>query len=166
MNREYRYDFGDLGGDYFRSIAGITITAIPFVFVRPVTVVAVIIILIGATFALFLAQTLARHLTRITVDSDGIRMAALAERRIDWNAVEEFSLAYFSTWRSGGQGWMQLKLKGMGRTMHIVSKCGGFNEIVGAACAGVSTNGLAFDPATIQNLAALGIADPNEQKHL
>ena len=52
MNREYGYGFGDLRGDYFRSIVGILLTAIPFVFVRPVTFVAVIIIVIGATFAI------------------------------------------------------------------------------------------------------------------
>ena len=165
MNREYGYGFGDLRGDYFRSIVGILLTAIPFVFVRPVTFVAVIIIVIGAMFALFLLQTVARHISRIVVDGDGISLVTVFERRMDWNAVEEFSLAYFSTWRSGGQGWMQLKLRDTGRTMRIVSKLDGFNEIVGAAVGAVSTNGLAFDEATIQNLAALGFGDPSEQKH-
>ena len=107
MNREYGYGFGDLRGDYFRSIVGILLTAIPFVFVRPVTFVAVIIIVIGATFALFLLQTVARHISRIVVDGDGISLVTGFERRMDWNAIQEFSLAYFSTWRSGGQGWRQ-----------------------------------------------------------
>ena len=164
MNREYGYGFSDLRGDYFRSIIGILIAAFPFVFVRPVTFVAVIIIVIGATFALFLVQTLARLISRIILDADGISLVSVYKRRMDWKAVEEFSLAYFSTWRSGSQGWMQLKLRSKGRTMRIVSKLDGFNEIVGAAAGAVSTNGLAFDEATIQNLSALGLGDPNENR--
>ena len=162
MNREYGYGFSDLSGDYFRSIIGILIAAFPFGFVRPVTFVAVIIIVIGATFALFLGQTLVRHISRIILDPDGISLVTVVERRMDWSAVEEFSLAYFTTWRSGANGWMQLKLRGKGKTLRIVSKLDGFNEIVGAAAGAVSTNGLAFDEATIQNLTALGLGDPNE----
>ena len=165
MDREYGYSFGDLRGDYFRSIVGILLSAIPFGFVRPITFVAVIIIVIGAMFALFLLQTLARHVSRIILDPYGISLVMVVERRIDWNTVEEFSLAYFSTWRNGGKGWMQLKLRGMGNTMRIISKLDGFNEIVGAAVGAVSTNGLAFDEATIQNLAALGLGDPSEQMY-
>lgn len=164
MNREYGYGFSDLSGDYSRSIIGILIAAFPFMFVRPVTFVAVIIIVVGATFALFFGQTLVRHISRIVLDADGISLVTVYERRMDWNAVEELSLAYYSTWRSGGKGWMQLKLRGKGRTMRIVSKLDGFNEIVGVVVGAVSTNGLAFDEATIQNLAALGLGDPNENR--
>ena len=162
MHRQYGYSFGDLSGDYFRAIAGIMITALPFTFVWPVKFVAVILMAIGVTFALFLIQTVARHICRIILDGDGISLVTVFEKRIPWNAVEEFSLAYFSTWRSGGKGWMQLKLRGMGKTMRIVSKLDGFSEIVSAGLRGVTRNGLAFDEATIQNLSALGLADPNE----
>ena len=162
MDREFGYSFGDLSGDYFRAIIGILITACPFAFVWPVNFVAVILIAIGATFALFLIQTVARHICRIILDGEGISLVTVSEKRIPWNAVEEFSLAYFSTWRSGGKGWMQLKLRGMGKTVRIVSKLDGFAEIVSAGLRAVTRNGLAFDETTIQNLAALGLADPNE----
>jgi hypothetical protein len=160
MTAQYGYAFGDLGGDYFRAIVGLFLCALPFVYVRPVTVVAVIIILVGAMFLAFLIQTLARHMTKIIVDGDGISLVTIFERRLQWNAVEEFSLAYFSTWRSGGKGWMQLKLRGAGKTMRIVSKLDGFSEIVGTAARAVSRNGLAFNEATIQNLHALGVGEP------
>ena len=164
MNREYGYGFSDLSGDYFRSIIGILIAAFPFMFVRPVTFVAVIMIVIGATFALFLVQTLVRHISRIILDPHGISLVTVVERRMDWSAVEEFSLAYFTTWRSGAKGWMQLKLRGKGKSIRIVAKLDGFNDIVGAAARAVSTNGLAFDEATLRNLSALGLGDSNENR--
>ncbi|NQV55363.1 MAG: hypothetical protein HQ503_05840 [Rhodospirillales bacterium] len=167
MNSEFGYGFGDLAGDYVRAIIGIILCVSPFIYVKPAAVMAVVLLLIGALFLMSLVETLARHVTKIVVDDDGIGFVAMFERRISWQSLEEYSLSHYSTWRGGGgNGWMQLKLKGNGRTLRIVSKLEGFAEIVKTSLSEAIQKDIPLSSFTMENLSALGIADPRERVSL
>jgi hypothetical protein len=81
----------------------------------------------------------------------------LLQAAIWWSKLDRMKLAYYSTRRDGGSGWMQLKLGAGWSTLRIDSRVEGFSELVIASAKAAEMRGLPLDPATSANLQALGI---------
>jgi hypothetical protein len=157
------YPLGSLIGDYCRAFIGLAIVLAPLLAVPLTPVVTAVLGALAALFLLFAARTVLRQLERVELSDAGIARLRPFPKRIAWSALEGMKLAYYATRRDGGNGWMQLALRGEGRRVTVDSRIRGFAEIAARAARAAAERGLAIAPSTAANLAALGIAHPVER---
>ena len=156
----YRYPARALLGDGLRATAGLLLCGVPLAAASLPFAIAAVLGLACGIFALFGLRAAAHGVTRITVNDEAILVSGWRRRRLAWRDLAKLSLAYYSTRRERGDGWMQLRLKGGAAMMRLESTLEGFPEIVCRAVAAAGANGLALDRATTVNLRALGIRLP------
>jgi len=161
MISKHGYSFLDLRADYFRAFVGVIICSAPYVWGAEIRG-AVLALLLGAVlFTIYGLRTILRHLTRFELDENAIVMKIFSNRIIPWEKLSDLSLSYFSTWRSGGKGWMQLRLRGAGQTLRIESNLSDFETVVRRAVDAASVNKLELSSSTIRNIDALNIGISN-----
>ena len=157
MVGDYGYSFSTLGGDYIRSIGGILVCSVPMFIVPIFSAVFFFFLTTAVFFVILLLRTILRHMTTVVVTSKCIRIKNLFETTLYWDTLTDFTVSYFTTWRGGGKGWMQLRLGGAGSTLRIESSLIGFKEVASQAVAATSSNQIKFDSATLTNLEFLGL---------
>lgn len=162
---EYRYPVRALAGDYARASAGFAATMGPLLFVPASPVMMWVLGGLAALFLAFGARTALRQMTVVRVDDAGITAIGPLGASIAWDDLGRLALAYYSTRRDRTRGWMQLNVKGRGRSVRVDSSIDGFREIAAAAARVAERRGVALSPATIGNLAALGIAVRQPAEH-
>lgn len=155
--REFRYPVRALAGDYARAGVGLLVTLGPLLFVPASPVMMVILGGLAALFLAFGARTALRQWTVVRMDDAGIVADGLMRAQIAWSELEGLALAYYSTRRDRTRGWMQVTMKGRGSRLRIDSTIDGFGDIVRAATRHADRRGLELSPATMGNLAAMGI---------
>jgi len=164
MTRSFRYPPRSLAFGYAGSGAGIVVSLGFLGWVELAAPVAWATTAAAALFLVYFARTVCRQLTRIELDETGIRVegpaAGLLSGAIRWDELRLLELDYYSTrrdpeGRTMEGGWMQLKLRGAGRTIRIDSELDGFAALARAAAQSAAARGLALDPATLSNLEAL-----------
>tara|TARA_B100000315_G_C14588621_1_gene594519 strand:- start:3563 stop:4063 length:501 start_codon:yes stop_codon:yes gene_type:complete len=160
MITKHGYSLVNLRADYFRAFVGFIICFSPYVF--GAEAVGGVLILLGcaALFVIYGLRTSFRHIARIELDEHNIAMKIIRYRAIPWNKLSELSLSYFTTWRSGGDGWMQLRLKGAGHTFRLESNLSDFEQIVRRAVSAAIMNKLELSSTTLRNIDALNIRIP------
>ena len=154
---EYRYPPRELASDYARAGFGLAVTAGPLFFLHATPVMVWVLAVFAALFAAFGARTAIRHLTIVRVGDTGIAAVGPMGVSIDWNDLGRMALSYYSTRRDRTHGWMQLSLSGRGRTLRLDSTIAGFPAIVAKAVRQAELQRLELSPATVGNLAAMGI---------
>lgn len=157
----HRYPPRALAGDYVRAGLGLAVTGGPLIFLRPATVVAVVLGAIAAIFALFALRTAIRHFTVVEVTADAIRAHGPTGKRLTWDEIDRVQLDYFSTRRESGDGWMQLKLGARRGRIRIDSTLGDFDRI--AATVASAARGADMTETTRGNFQALGIVTPEPE---
>ena len=162
MTAKYAYPFSSIRGDYIRSIGGVVLCLSPFALGLPLTGALYLVAFAALVFALLLARTILRHVTAVTVSDGEITLKSLQEQAVPWEGLAEFDLSYFTTWRSGSNGWMQLRLRGAGKTLRLESSVDGFEEITRSCFDAARRNKLELNRTTLSNLAALGIVSEEE----
>ena len=130
MNRALSYSFADLRMDYLRSVIGMAICLTPPAAGVGLTPVVWVLLVCAALFAIYLIRTVLKQMTRVELNDHGIYAASLGSVSIAWDALSEFRLAYYSTWRKSGEGWMQLRLRGSGLTIRVESNINDFCETI------------------------------------
>ena len=157
MECNYEYPWSVLGRDYFRSLFGTIVSMYPLIFLD--IDIVFFLLLLGTTilFLILLLRTLQKQVTTVTLTDELLNLSNLFEVTVYWDQLTEMSVSYFSTWRGGGNGWMEMKLKGAGRAIKIESSLQGFLEIVERAIKSAKGCGLALDSATISNLESIGV---------
>ena len=154
---EHSYGPRELAQDYARSGVGLTVTAGPLLFVPASPGMMAVLGGLAALFLAFGTRTALRQMTVVRLDDAGITASGPMGVTIAWDDLRRLALAYYSTRRDRSRGWMQLSVKGRGRTLRLDSSIDGFRDIVVAALKVAERKRLALAPATIGNLAALGI---------
>jgi hypothetical protein len=154
----HAYSTGALAGDYARAAAGFTLVTAPIALVPLSLTVAGLLGLGSVLFAAFGLRTAVRQMRRLELTEDGIAVVGLLPASLSWDEVEEVRLAYYSTRRDRREGWMQLTLRGRGRTLRLDSRIAGFETIVAKAAQIAAQRGLPLSPSTTANFGALGIA--------
>ncbi len=153
----YRYPWQAMVPDYARAAIGIVCAGAPLALTELPLAVTAVLAFLAAIFAAFAAQAALRHATRILVSGRDIRALPMGIR-LDWDRLTRLRLAYFSVRRDGRQGWMELKLASGRCTLRIDSRLEGFTEVVRQAAAAAGEACVPLEPATLSNLANLGIA--------
>ena len=161
----HRYPTGTVLADYGRAVAGMALTLGPLAVFNVVPVMVYILGALGALFLVFGLRTVLRHLTRVEVSSEEIRVEGPAGGAIRWRRLDAMSLRYYATRRDKTGGWMQLKIKGEGRAVTLDSTLVGFDDIVRRALRAAEDNGVELESRTLANLPGLGVgpiegADP------
>ena len=156
----HRYAMADLGGDYARGAAGLALTLLPLLLLPMHWIVAVVFAAAALVFLAFLARTWLRHRSVIEADDQGIVAHGPLGVRIAWRDLTGFRLRYFSVRRDRQRGWMQLELRGGGRSLKIESTISGFEEIATLAHDAAVAKGLKLDDSSQANLMSLGVIAP------
>lgn len=154
-----------VGADYARAAAGVACTAVPLVLVQPPGALQAVLAGVAALFVAYGAGALIRQATRVSLTENGIEAKSWRRRAIAWRDLTRLSLAYYSTRRGSGRGWMQLRLEGLGGAVRIESTLDAFVDVARRAARAALDNRLALDRATLANLRALGVAAFPDDRH-
>ncbi len=147
--------------DYMRALAGF-VPATTILAISSVGLVAGSILAgFAALFALFGLRTAVRHATKIEATESGVSASGPLPVTIRWTDLERIKLAYYSTRRDRRDGWMQLELRGRGRSIRLDSRIEGFNQLAERAALAATAAGVELSAATAANLDALGIRTPD-----
>lgn len=153
-----RYPPAALLADDARAGAGLVLCLAPLALPDLLPAITVALAAAAAVFALMAVSAAARHVTRIAWDEAGVSLRGPVARSLPWADLTGLRLAYFSTRRDGGNGWMTLTLVGRRRRLRVDSRLPGFRALTAQALQAAERNGAALDDRTRANLAALGIA--------
>ena len=156
----HRYPFDRQRADLVRGGAGLVLTGLPLALLDLHWGVALIFALAAALFASFVARTAQRHFTVYESGDQGIVVNGPLGGAIAWTQLSALKLHFYSTRRDRGGGWMNLTLKGGGKTLKLESTLGGFDAIVDRAAEAAKTNKLMLNETTMNNLAAMGAVVP------
>ena len=159
----YGYPFDAVRADYARAGLGLGLCGLPLATTDLPLAIAVILAAVAVLFALYGLRTAAQQSMSLTVTDDAIESSGWRRVRLAWEELSGVSLAYFSTRREGGNGWMQLRLAGCGGTLRLESTLDGFGAVARTAIRAAAANGLELDRTTAANLRLLGLAVPGEE---
>ncbi|MGI9416552.1 MAG: hypothetical protein ACR2RA_01810, partial [Geminicoccaceae bacterium] len=138
---------------------GIALTIGPLFFLDVARPLAIIFAVLGGIFLIFALRVLIQGQSSIELSDTGIARHGLLVRHLAWADVTALKLDHFAVRRRPSDGWYQLTLTGDRCVLKVDSTIDAFDSIVAAAAAAAKANGLAFDPATGENLKELGYAD-------
>jgi len=152
-----RYPRGAVYRDYAYAVAGAVLTLGPLGLTTPLVPITVILATLGALFVIFGVRTFVRQNMVVKVSDKNLVASGLRPANMAWEDLRELRLGYFTTKRDGRGGWMQLRLKHAGGTLRFDSSLTGFDALVAAAARAARRSGLGFEPATAENLQAMGL---------
>lgn len=109
-------------------------------------------------FLVYFSRAVVRYLTRIEVDESGIRAWGPLEAAILWKEMRSLRLSHYTTRSDCSGGWMQLDVRGAGRSIRVDSSLAGFAELAGAVGREAARRGTPLDERTLANLDALGVS--------
>jgi hypothetical protein len=151
------YPASGLRGDYLRAIGGAAVCGVPLL-VTPVHPVAGIILAgLALLFAAHAVRTWLRTREIIVMNDTGLSAGVLYRRELAWQNLDRIKLRYFTTRRDRSGGWMQLVLRGGGKSVGIDSEIDGFSDICRCARDAARRNGLTLSEPTIRNFLAMGL---------
>ena len=142
--------------DSLVSGAGLALSLSPLVMFDLPAVTVGILGAMSLAFAVHGLGVVRRRRTRVETDEDGLWFSP-PRRRIAWDEITRFRLAWFSTRRDGARGWMELKVASRNATLRVDSRLDRFPELVGHVWRAVARQGMEPDPTTRANLEALGM---------
>jgi uncharacterized membrane protein len=156
----YRYALAALVPDLIRGGVGLAVAVFLLIFTIGSSVLFYIGLGMALLFGAFLANTIRRRFTTVTVDQKGIRaegpgFMSMGATRIDWGDMQDVAIRYFSTRRDRSNGWMQLTVTGRGRRVRVDSTLDGFGPLAVMATEAARERGLDLDPATVANLETI-----------
>lgn len=155
----HRYPARALAGDYLRAGAGLAV-GLGVLLSTPLS--PAIVTIFGswsALFGYFAFRTVQRNVTRVAVTDTEICDVGLRMRVMAWADLQWLKLRYFGTKRQERSqgGFMQLKLKGGGRSLTYDSGMEGFDYVAWRAAKAIRDNGFSMDPTSAGNLLSLGV---------
>ena len=161
--KNYGYPLDAVRADYARAGLGLGLCGLPLATADLPLAITVILAFAACLFALYGLRTAAQQSMSLSVTGDAIETSGWRRVRLAWDELSSVSLAYYSTRREGGEGWMQLRLAGDGGTLRLESTLDGFDTVARKAIRAAVANGLELDRTTVANLRLLGLAVPGEE---
>jgi hypothetical protein len=155
----HRWPAASLAGDFARGGVGFAVTLF-LLLVLPVASIAFAVCLILAlVFGFYLADTARKLASHVELDEGGVRVTrgVAGGKTIRWGELERFELRYYSLRRDRKEGWMDLTLKGGGRTIKLDDRLDRFDRILACAFEAARTREVGLSQATYANLIAAGL---------
>ncbi len=160
MKTDHAYSPNSLRADYFKALVGMLACWAPFAYGAEVSGGMMILLVCGGLFGLLAIRTMMKSLTKFSLNGEGLKVNFPMRREISWHELTFLSLSYYSTWRNGDNGWMQLTLKDGRKSLRLESNVSGFEDIVGNALAAAHTARLQLDQKTLRNAEAMNFTGP------
>lgn len=154
------YPVSAMIGDYLRAAAGLVPTGLLFAAAPVSPVAGAVLGSFAAIFAVFGLRTALRHGTSLEMSDTELRARGAWSGIVPWAELDRMKLAYYSTRRDRGSGWMQLELGARGRRVRLDSRIAGFDEVVRRAAVAAVARRVELNEATVANLEALGVRLP------
>jgi hypothetical protein len=152
----HRYPPQTLVGDYGRAGLGLLLT-MPPLFYGPGTAITIALLMVAAICLYFLARTVERNRTVISVDDDGITLTGFRSSSVKWADLARMTLAYYAVKREKSDGWMELTLRDAQTAVKLDSRLEGFFAIVNKAAQVARERRIPLNKITLDNLKALKI---------
>jgi hypothetical protein len=149
-------------GDYLRAAAGFVPTIAVLATLPVDTTAGIVLSGIASLFALFGIRTMLRHSSRLEMTESALRATGWRGASIVWEELDRMRLGYYSTRRDRRDGWMQLELRSGSSSINLDSRIEGFSELVERSARAAESRELSLDPATLANLAVLGVGSRRE----
>ena len=156
MADEYGYSFSSVGGDCVRAVVGLVLCSLPVLLGLEFILALWLLVPLTAVFITFLVRIIIRYMTTVTVTDEWIRVNSFFDITLYWADVTDFKLSYFTLWRNGEKGWMQMRLRNATNAIRIESSLVGFEEIASRAFAAAEANHISLNSTTTSNLEAFG----------
>jgi hypothetical protein len=156
MSDEYGYSFSSVGGDFVRAIVGLVLCSLPVLLGLELILALWLLVPLTTVFFTFLVRIIFRYMTTVTVTDEWIRVNSFLDITLYWADVTDFKLSYFTLWRNGEKGWMQMRLRNATNSIRIESSLVGFEEIASRAFAAAEANHISLNSTTTSNLEAFG----------
>ena len=156
MAGEYGYPFSSVRGDFIRAVLGMVLCSLPVLLGLELILALWFLVPLTAVFITFLVRIIIRYMTTVTVTDEWIRVNSFFDITLYWADVTDFKLSYFTLWRNGEKGWMQMRLRNATNSVRIESSLVGFEEIASRAFAAAEANHISLNSATTSNLEAFG----------
>ena len=156
--KEYRYPANTIRAIYARALCGLLLTAGPLISVITTEVVAFILSVLATVFLIYGVVGCVRGRTIVRMDDVGISRVGFSPVEIAWSDLSKVRLQYYSTRRDGRNGWLQLIVRGDGRSLSIESSIDGFVEVTKRVVSEAHKRGLDLPLATLANLEPLGLS--------
>ena len=161
---EFRYPLAAVVKDYMLGILGLAASILILSTNESGTGIFWFFIALAAFFVVVTANAANRHVTRITVNEDGIRSGPWPQRFIAWTDLRGLSLRFYAVRSVFGRnkgGWMTLKVKAEnGGSISVDSDLPHFQSLVVKAAHIAKENGVLVDAYTAHNLLSLGVEVP------
>ena len=159
----HAYEWRGLRGDYIRAAIGLGASVGALVVAGGTGFTLYLFGAFALLFGLFGARTAIRQQTIFELTDESIRRSNAkifgpSAIRLMWRDVTAVKLSFYSTRRDRSNGWMQLKLAGVGGRLSLDSTISGFENIAERAARAAADNGVRLGPATVSNFAAAGIS--------
>jgi len=155
----HRWPFAALTGELIRGTIAFA-AALIVLLVTPVFSIAFVgVAFLAILFGLYLGGTVSRISSVVEVDDQGLRIRGglFGPRSIKWRDLERFELRHFPLSRDRTKGWMDLKLKGGGRTVAVDDKLERFDDVLARAWVAAREADVGISDATHHNLIAAGL---------
>ena len=154
-----RYPARALAADYLRASVGLAV-GLGVLLSTPLS--PAIVTIFGswsALFGYFAMRTVQRNVTRVTVTDTEIRDVGWRMRVMAWADLKRLKVRYFGTKRQERSqgGFMQIRLKGGGRSFTYDSAIEGFDYLAWRAAKALRDNGFSMDATSAGNLLSLGV---------
>ena len=152
-----KYNPRGLLWDALKGLLGLILVGLPLIFGDPVTWLTWFLYGLVAIFLVFLGRLSIRFLTEISCDENGLYQVKPSTKAIMWDNLSLLKLRYYSTKKSGEDGWMHLQLKAGHIRINLDSQLDRFDEILHLATKAAMKKNLSMDAVTLDNLNASGI---------
>ena len=156
MADEYGYSFSSVRGDFVRAIVGLVLCSLPVLLGLDFILALWLLVPLTAVFITFLVRIIIRYMTTVTVTNEWIRVNSFFDITLYWADVTDFKLSYFTLWRNGEKGWMEMRLRNATNSVKIESSLVGFEAIASRAFAAAEANHISLNSTTTSNLEAFG----------
>jgi hypothetical protein len=160
-----RYPRETLWADYMRAASGVVLCGLPLLLIEVNRWVGVVLGAGFILFALFLARTALRQMTRYVLGPDTLAADGPGGSLVEWARLDRMKLAYYSTKRDRSSGWMQLAVGSEGsRMVKVDSSLDSFYDIVERAAQAAEARDVELSRATRVNLRSMGITVAGQEE--
>ncbi len=154
----YHWPANALRGDFIRMAICFTVCLAILAAVPVRSLEFVVFVIPAIAFGAYLAQTVLRARTTLTLLPEGLAVAGFfGTRLILWDTLDQFTLRYYTLRRDKEAGWLDLKLSSPGASITIDDRVDGFRPILQRAWEAARSRDIGISSSTYANLTAAGL---------
>ena len=157
MITTHNYSFKNIKGDYFRSLLGVFLCLCPYLLGGKMEGATLFFTGCSVLFVIYGIRTFIRQMIKVVLNENSLKVVIYRDSTLTWDDISQLSLSFFSLRRDGNEGWMQLCVKGAGKTMRFESSLSDFDVVVRRAIQVAVTNKITLSQSTLSNVEALNI---------